>query len=271
MIAERLPVRRVSHPLGCHRRRVPDRLCFEGIVIRMVTGCSWQTVEYLLGFRVSDTTLRTRRDEWVALGVFDDAFEAALAEYDLQVGLELSDVIVDGSQQKAPCGGEGTGKSPTDRRKLGWKWSLFVDANGIPLGWAVDGANRTDMALLEPTLAQAQKRGVIRQRNQILHLDRGYRDGKWLRTTTAEVGITNVAVPPRRRPGDTTPPTQYPLGKRWPVERTNSWLTNYGQLRRNTDRKTNHRLAQLALSATIIIVTRLIDQPNQTHTPSPIR
>ncbi len=27
-----------------------------------------------------------------------------------------------------------------------------------------------------------------------------------------------------------------PMGLRWPVERTNSWLSNYGQLRRNTDR-----------------------------------
>jgi len=31
------------------------------------------------------------------------------------------------------------------------------------------------------------------------------------------------------------------MGLRWPVERTNSWLSNYGQLRRNTDRKTAHR------------------------------
>jgi hypothetical protein len=27
------------------------------------------------------------------------------------------------------------------------------------------------------------------------------------------------------------------LGMRWPVERTNSWLSNFGQLRRNTDKK----------------------------------
>jgi hypothetical protein len=39
------------------------------------------------------------------------------------------------------------------------------------------------------------------------------------------------------------------------VELTNSRLTNYGQLRRNTD----HRLAQLALAITTLVVTaRLI-------------
>lgn len=34
------------------------------------------------------------------------------------------------------------------------------------------------------------------------------------------------------------------MGLRWSVERTSSWLSNYGQLRRNTDRKTIHRLTQ---------------------------
>ena len=48
---------------------VPDRLCFEGILVRLVTGCSWQTTERLLGCAVSDTTLRARRDEWIAAGV----------------------------------------------------------------------------------------------------------------------------------------------------------------------------------------------------------
>ena len=59
------------HPLGCHRPRVSDRLCFWGILIRLVTGCSWVSVEAILEHQVSDTTLRSRRDEWIAAGVFD--------------------------------------------------------------------------------------------------------------------------------------------------------------------------------------------------------
>ena len=43
------------------------------------------------------------------------------------------------------------------------------------------------------------------------------------------------------------------------VESTNSWLSNYGQLRRNTDRKTQHRHAQLCLVAAVLITARLID------------
>ena len=101
-----------SHPLGCHRPRVPDRLCFWGILIRLVTGCSWVSVEAILEYRVSDTTLRARRDEWIGAGIFDAVRAEALAAYDRIVGLDLSDVALDGSLHKAPCGGEGTGKEP---------------------------------------------------------------------------------------------------------------------------------------------------------------
>jgi transposase len=30
-----------THPLGCHRPRISDRDCFEAILFRLVTGCSW--------------------------------------------------------------------------------------------------------------------------------------------------------------------------------------------------------------------------------------
>ncbi len=66
-----LPAREDNHPLGCHNPRKPDRVCFQGILIRLVTGCSWETAEQLLDKDVSDTTLRARRDEWTKAGVFD--------------------------------------------------------------------------------------------------------------------------------------------------------------------------------------------------------
>jgi hypothetical protein len=87
--------------------------------------------------RGSDTTLRARRDEWIAAGVFDALRQHALHAYDRIIGLDLSEVALDGSIYKAPCGGEGTGKNPTDRAKIGWKWSIATDAHVIPIGcWA---------------------------------------------------------------------------------------------------------------------------------------
>ena len=46
---------------------------------------------------------------------------------------------------------------------------------------------------------------------------------------------------------------------RWPIERTNAWLSNFGQLRRNTDRRVGHRLAQLALAIVILLTAKLLD------------
>ena len=44
------------------------------------------------------------------------------------------------------------------------------------------------------------------------------------------------------------------LGLRWIVEATNTWWSNYGQLRRNTDRRARHRHAALCLATTILII-----------------
>jgi len=99
--------------------RVPGRVCFRGILIRLVTGASWVDIEAILDRQVSDTTLRARRDEWIEAGVFDALKTEALAAFDRIVGLDLDDVAVDGSLHKAPYGGEGTGPNPTDRAKLG--------------------------------------------------------------------------------------------------------------------------------------------------------
>ena len=117
-------------------RDATTRECFEAILFRLVTGCSWD-VAGRLG-KGSETTLRRRRDEWSAAGVFDGLVDEALDGYDRIIGLDLSDVAVDGSQHKAPFGGEGTGPNPVDRGKCGWKWSIATDRNGIPIGWEID-------------------------------------------------------------------------------------------------------------------------------------
>ncbi len=164
---------------------------------------------------------------------------------------------MDGSQHKAPCGGEGTGPNPVDRGKRGWKWSLLTDRNGIPVGWATEGADRHDTILLEPTLAAAAGRGLLGD-CETLHLDRGYDNGV-VRRLVAELGIEDLICAKRRPAGTAAGKRSVPLGMRWPIERTNSWLSNFGQLRRNTDRRPLHRLAQLGLAIVLIITAKLID------------
>src|SRR5918995_7132826 len=142
-----VPVVVEVHRLGCHRPPSSDRDCFEVMLVRLLTGCSWEDSERLCGNEVSDTTPRERRDEWLAAGVFDAISQQAMTAYGRVIRLDLSHVAVD------------------------------------------------------------------------------------------------------------------PL--RWPVERTNSWLSNFGQLRRNTDRRPNHRLAQLALALGFLLTAKIIDWRNR--------
>ena len=251
-----LPAPSDEHPLGCHRPRVPDRLCFRGILIRLVTGASWVDIEAILEHRVSDTTLRARRDEWIDAGVFEALKDEALAAFDRIIGLDLDDVALDGSLHKAPCGGEGTGPNPCDRAKLGWKWSVAAEAHGVPIGWAIDGANRNDVRLLAPTLDAVASIGLLCDIER-LHLDRGYDSGA-VRRMLATFGITEFEIQLRgtKVPGVKKQPIH--LGLRWVVEATNTWWSNYGQLRRNTDRRSRHRHAALCLATTILIVGKLI-------------
>jgi transposase len=251
-----LPAPVETHPLGCHRPRVPDGLCFRGILIRLVTGASWVDIEAILEHQVSDTTLRARRDEWIDAGVFEALKTEALAAFDRIVGLDLDDVALDGSLHKAPYGGEGTGPNPCDRAKLGWKWSVASERHGIPIGWAIDGANRNDVRMLEPTLDAIRDTGLLVEIGT-LHLDRGYDSGA-VRDRLRCAGIDQFEIQLRgtKIPGVTKQPLN--LGLRWIVEATNTWWSNYGQLRRNTDRRARHRHAALCLATAILIIGRLI-------------
>ncbi len=259
-----------EHPLGCHRPRAADRDCFAVMLVRLVTGCSWEDAERLCGNKVSDTTVRQRRDEWLTAGVFDALTDETIRAYDRIIGLDLSDVAVDGSLHKSPCGGDGTGPNPTDRGKLGWKWSVLTDRHGIPLGWTIDGANRNDSILLTPTLDATAGRGLLADIDTIW-LDRGY-DSGLTRQRLADHGIGDAIIAKKRTRDSSEPKTNQPMGLRWPVERTNSWLSNFGRLRRNTDRKAAHRLAQFALAVVFLLSAKLIDWRNRwSPAPSPIR
>ena len=164
-----LPSRKVDHPLGCHRHRVPDRVIFEKLVQVLVFGCAY---ERIADGSCSASTLRRRRDEWIGSGAMERLRGMALEAYDRIVGLELSDVAVDCCITKAPCGGEKAGRSPVDRGKRGIKRSTVVDANGIRLGSVTAPSNRHDSPLLDETLDSLEVLGSLPEQMSV-HLERG--------------------------------------------------------------------------------------------------
>ena len=242
-----LPEREVNHPLGCHRPRIPDRVVFEKLVQVLVFGCAY--------YRIADevcsaTTLRDRRDEWIELGVIDALREIVLEAYDRLIGLELSEVDVDGCITKAPCGGEKAGRSPVDRGKRGIKRSTAVDREGIPIGGVTAPANRHDSPLLVPTLEHACALVGELPEGASVHLDRGY-DSEATRERLEERGLL-AEISKKGKPS--------PLGatKRWVVERTSSWHNAHKKLVWCTERRGQVIDFWVAFSEVIIIVRRLI-------------
>ena len=61
------PVYDPTHPLGCHRPRISDRIIFEKLTQVLRFGCSYQSIA---DCACSATTIRERRDEWMKAGIF---------------------------------------------------------------------------------------------------------------------------------------------------------------------------------------------------------
>lgn len=239
-----------AHPLGCHRRRIPDRVVFEHVIAALVHGSGYERVA---SQQCSDRTIRRRLQRWAAAGLGEQVHELALDAYDRMIGLELADVSADGAITKAPCGGERAGRSPTDRGKGGMKRSTGVDANGIPLGITATTANRHDSPLLRGTFEACSAQLRHHWPQQVTaHLDRAY-NNRPTRDLLDELGfdaeIARKGVPA---------PVQ--IGKRWVVERTNSWINGFGKIRRCTDRDARIIDFYLYLAAAIVTIRQLIQR-----------
>ncbi len=113
--------------------------------------------------------------------------------------------------------------------------------------------------MFEPALHALSGRG-LRHDIETMHLDRGY-DCQRVRDVLAEFNIDNAVIARRPKPGEPAV-VKVGLGRRWPVERTDSWLSNFGQLCRNTDRRAAQRNAQFCLAIVFLLTAKLIDWRN---------
>jgi transposase len=242
-----------THPWGCHRRRIADRIVFDKLIQVLRFGCSYQAIA---DTTCSATTIRDRRDEWITLGVFAELARIAREAYDRIVGLLLDDIAVDGCITKAPGGGECAGPSPVDRRKQGLKRSVLVEGYGIPLGRVLAGANRHDSPLLGPTLDRLDGLGPL-PAEVTVHLDAGY-DSDKTRSLLDERGLCGeIAHKGEKAPIQAT--------RRWHVERTNAWHNGFNRLQRCYERRERVIDAFFDLADAIITVRSLIRRSWTTH------
>lgn len=245
-----LPEHPNTHRFGGGRPRKSDRVCADAIFFRLRTGCQWKALD-ATGI-CPGSTAHDRFQEWVAAGVFLKFWKAGLLEYDELKGVDWSWLSMDGCMTKAPLGQTCTGKNPTDRAKLGVKRSLLVDANGIPIGLAVDGANRNDFKMARRTIEGIviERPEPTAPRSQGMCLDKGY-DYDEVRELLKEFGFTAHI----RARGEEAKAIKDEIGykaRRWVVERTHSWMNRFRAVLIRWCKKVENFLATLHFALAVI-------------------
>ena len=235
-----------SHPPGCHRRRIPDRVVFEHIVVALVHGSGYERIPT---DACSDATIRRRLKAWAPPGIAEQLHAPALAAYDRMIGLEPGDVGIDGAITGSQRWRQGRAL-PGGAAKGGRKRSRATDAGGVPWGLVSAGANRGDPPLLAPTVEAMKEQVGPLPEEVTAHLDRAYDNAK-TRALLAELGF--VGEISRRGV-----PAPVQVGRCWVVERTHSWMNGHGKIRRCTDRDGAVVDFCLDLAAAFVTVRALI-------------
>jgi putative transposase len=122
----------------------------------------------------------------------------------------------------------------------------------VPIGLAVDGANRHDMKLVRATLERivAERPAPTEEEPQGLCLDKGY-DYDEVRATVAEFGFT-AHIKAR---GTEAKELQQEAGKRarrWVVERSHSWMNRFRRILVRWDKKAENYIAFLHFACALI-------------------
>ena len=129
---------------------------------------------------------------------------------------------------------------------------MLTEASGVPVGVAVDGANRNDHKMLAATVESIPitRPAPSRRRPQGLCLDKGY-DYDEARDLVQAFGYTAHI----RARGEEAQAIKREAGfraRRWVVERTHSWLNRFRRVLVRWEKKAANYLALLHLVFAVI-------------------
>jgi putative transposase len=149
-------------------------------------------------------------------------------------------------------GGKKVGKNPTDRGKIGTKRRVLTDGRGVPIGLAVDGANRNDFKLTRETIESlaVARPDATPDAPQGMCLDKGD-DYNEVRDLLDEFGFTAHI----RGRGEEAQALKHEAGfkaRRWVVERTHSWMNRFRRVLIRWDKKVCNYLGFLHLACAYI-------------------
>jgi transposase len=144
------------------------------------------------------------------------------------------------------------GQNPTDRGKLGTKRSVLTEGGGVPVGLAVDGANRHDVKMARAAIESLPiaRPEPTPDTPQGMCLDKGYDDDE-VRELLSAFGCTAHI----RARGEEAKLLKQDAGfraRRWVVERTHRWMNRFRRVLIRGDKTVRHYLGFLHLACASI-------------------
>ena len=150
---------------------------------------------------------------------------------------------------QSPSWGEKGGQE-SDRPRQNWHEAqrAHLDGGGMPIGLAVDGANRNDFKLMGVTIESiaVERPEPTDDTPQGMCLDKGY-DYDEVRELLTEFGFTAHI----RGRGEEAQALKQETGfkaRRWVVERTHSWMNRFRRVLIRWDKKVRNYLGFLHLA-----------------------
>ncbi len=129
---------------------------------------------------------------------------------------------------------------------------MLTEAGGIPLGLAVDGANRNDFKMVRETVESIPiRRPKPTTRNpQGMCMDKGY-DYAEPRALVVELGFTEH-IRSRSEEAQQIKKRAGFKARRWVVERTHSWMNRFRRILIRWEKRADTYIAMLHLACGII-------------------
>ena len=230
-------------------RRVTDAILY---VVR--TGCQWRQLPH--DFPPWQTVYRYFAD-WQKRGVVRKIQRWLYFGYRFIVNggpVGPSSLVIDSSSVKTAKAGGQRGYDGGKRVK-GRKRHLVVDSQGILVDLAITPANQHDTKGGQKALGKAAKWLFKHFSDKIetVYADNGYaglRFASWVRVNLGarmEVSGSLAAVKKRF----------VPVPKRWVVERTFAWLSDYRRLDKDHERRLAHSAAMIRWASIKLLLNRL--------------
>jgi len=128
----------------------------------------------------------------------------------------------------------------------------LVEGRGVPIGLAVDGANRPDMKMVRETIDSipVERPEPTASKPQGLCLDNGYNYAE-PKAIVEEFGFT-VHVPKKPEEAQKVKRRAGQKARRWVVERTHSWMNRFRGILLRWNKKPQNYIAMLHFAFALI-------------------